>query len=371
MQASTRERKRAADREAQRINRARTKEYIEQLERTIESFVGQNGSQLVEENYRKQRKQLSDLQGTLKKIARIADNAANQETVPSPDESAEGSKSQSVQRKLSPYNYLGESDAPSSSITGYIPAPQTSLHPDDFFGMDFNCSDRERNYLLMLGSAFNLIGGSSGYNVFAGTSPTADDDLCIRAVVDGWDAAKDRHSFDPGWRLLFAVDQGLIYRADASTRVAMLRIMRSLLLQKSGSNYGVQSAVPEYMRASHIQTTIPHAPFLDYFPLPQFRDYWILEGIDYASESCAVEFITRIHFAWPFEIRDVFLKEVSTGNYLFSHEFSKRYHDPECWDFNNLRVPMQLLNSNPTTIDPQLGTADDLLSFFEPGIEEI
>ncbi|GLA92622.1 hypothetical protein AtubIFM57143_008977 [Aspergillus tubingensis] len=304
MKASTKERKRAADREAQRINRARTKDYIQHLEKTVQVLSGQQESATLKEDYTKHHKLLTDLQGTLKKIARLANSAVNQDLSQTEELAAEDSKSQSNQQKQSPHSELED--------------------------------------LEVLGSAFNLIQAYSNDHALLNASPRTDDDICIRAVVDGWDAAEDRYPFDPAWKLLQAGKMGF-----------------------------PQFSIPDYMRAGHIQCTIPHAPFLDFLPLPQFRDYWILSGIDYASESCAAEFTKRIQFVWPFELRDVFLKEVSTGNYLFSHEFDTRYYSSEYWTLDCPTAPMPLLPQYDTLPDIQPTTLDDISTLCENIAEDV
>ncbi|GAQ35173.1 hypothetical protein FVEG_13242 [Aspergillus niger] len=361
MKASTKERKRAADREAQRINRARTKDYIQHLEKTVQVLSGQQESAALKEDYTKHHKLLTDLQGTLKKIARLANSAVNQDLSQTEEPAAEESKSQSNQQKQSPHSELEDLEVATKSAPIITAVPRTNLHPDKFFGIDFECSDRERNFLLVLGSAFNLIQTYSNDHALLNASPKTDDDICIRAVVDGWEAAEDRYPFDPAWKLLQAVDQGLYYRSDSVTRIALLR----------GKMGFAQFSIPDYMRAGHIQCTIPHAPFLDFLPLPQFRDYWILSGIDYASESCAAEFTKRIQFVWLFELRDVFLKEVSTGNYLFSHEFDTRYYSSEYWTLDCPSAPMPLLPQYDTLLDHQPTTLDDISTLCENIAEDV
>ena len=98
--------------------------------------------------------------------------------------------------------------------------------------MDLTCSDRERNYLAVLGNAITLIQDcsqviSESLVLMAGRN---DDDFCIRIVVDGWKATTDCFGVDVIWDLIQAIDEGLFFRADPVTRIALLRIIRSLLL---------------------------------------------------------------------------------------------------------------------------------------------
>ena len=71
--------------------------------------------------------------------------------------------------------------------------------------------------------------------------------------------------------------------------------------------------------------------FLSSASRPEFRDQWIANGTEYASELCATSFSARIRFQWPFELRDVFHKRVLTGTLSFSDEFERRYRDLTSW----------------------------------------
>ncbi|RAK80155.1 uncharacterized protein BO72DRAFT_13118 [Aspergillus fijiensis CBS 313.89] len=308
MSTAAKERKRAADREAQRHNRARTKAYIAYLEKTLQdlsspSGEGQNtlGHQIAQ-----QQEKINHLQETLRKIASLAQDAAN------PLSTSSSATSNPAGPPSGPPQPLAEEEPLPTGACNVLPAAT------GFFGLDLICSDRERNYLAVLGSAVTLVQYCSpGLSENPRSGSANDDDFCIRAVVDGWKVATTRTEADVVWSLLQAIDEGLFYRTDSVTRIALLRIMRPMLLQRIGIVHEA-SSLPGYMLATPVQTSVAHQPFLDFFPWPQFRDTWILKGMEYADENCAASFGTRIRFAWPYELRDVYKRNVLSETVSFS-----------------------------------------------------
>lgn len=258
MESATKEKKRAADREAQRLNRARTKAYITYLEQTLQGLTGPNPSDHLNQNLAQQQAKINHLQDTLRKIGILAQDASNAHP------SSSASDHQSAHNPSDSSQAATESE-PLASGVGHLPSANTTC---PFFSMDLACFDRERNYLAVLGSAVTLIQNS--FLVISGNLALMpklnDDEVCIRTVIDGWKATTDRFGVDVIWRLIRAIDEGLFFRADPVTRIALFRMMRSLLLvsfQNCLSDYcslltclkqkvGISpetSSVPEYMLA--------------------------------------------------------------------------------------------------------------------------
>ncbi|KAJ6014527.1 hypothetical protein N7540_009118 [Penicillium herquei] len=284
MSSAAKERKRAADRETQRLNRARNKAYITQLERTIQDLTGSNPPENPSQILAQQQEKINHLQDALRKIGILAQNAANEFLSSSVSDHLSVHPSDSSQT-------VTENEPLAIEVSDFLSATTTC----NFFGIDLTCSDRERNYLEVLGSAMTLI--QDCFIALSGsltlTSKSLDDNFCIRAVVDGWKVTTDRFGADVIWELIQAIDEGLYYRADPVTRIAMLRIIRSLM--------------------------------------PEFRDQSIIQGTEYANVLCAASFSARIRFQWPFELRDVFHKQVLIDTLLFSGEFENRYRDLASW----------------------------------------
>lgn len=207
MSSAAKERKRAADREAQRVNRVRTKAYITQLERTIRDLTGPNPPDNLSQSLAQQQEKIHHLEDALRKIGMIAQGAGHP-----PSSSQATTESEPL-------------------TSGLVNNPEATARCN-FFGFDLTCSDRERSYLAVLGSALTMIQDCSF--TLAGSMKLIprlyDDHFCIRAVVDGWKDTIDRFETDVVWELIQAIDEGLYYRADPVTRIAMFRIMRSLML---------------------------------------------------------------------------------------------------------------------------------------------
>lgn len=66
------------------------------------------------------------------------------------------------------------------------------------------------------------------------SSAEEDDDLTIRAILHGWETVgQDLAGLDLGWELLKALDQGLFWRTGPVERLAILRLMRSMIAVRS------------------------------------------------------------------------------------------------------------------------------------------
>ncbi|KAJ5164852.1 uncharacterized protein N7500_006682 [Penicillium coprophilum] len=221
MNSAAKEKKRAADREAQRVNRARTKAYITQLEQTIQDLTGPNPPDNLGQNLAQQQRKIHHLEDTLRKIDILAQSAAT------------GFLPSSVSDHLSVHPpYPSQAASETEPLASGLVENLSSTTTCNFFDFDLTCSDRERNYLAVLGNAMIMIQEYSF--TLAGSmmllSTLDDDNFCIRAVVDGWKNTTDRFGADVIWDLIQAIDKGLYYRADPVTRIALLRIMRSLML---------------------------------------------------------------------------------------------------------------------------------------------
>ncbi|KAE8146612.1 hypothetical protein BDV25DRAFT_143539 [Aspergillus avenaceus] len=301
--------------------------------RQLKQLSGQGGPASLGEQLCNQQQQVKGLQSTLQKIATLA-----QEATKPPNALSAGSQEQDQPSsdERHPQNSIVHTENRNPmSEGGPFPIPGLSmpvipLCNDEVWGTDLRCGESERNFLQVLGHAFSIVEGFPLTLGILANDPVADDDFCIRAVMQGWGAAGKRAPADPAWTLLQAVDQGLFYRADPVTRLTLLRLMRSMILQRMDPS-SQRRSVPEYMRKSQLQSTVPHAYFLDFFPWPEFRDYWIARGLDYASEMCASSFARSIYFKWPFEFRDAFMRDVFSDTFSFSHEFNTRYSEIGSW----------------------------------------
>ncbi|KAG9500584.1 hypothetical protein J7337_009066 [Fusarium musae] len=298
-----RERKRASDRMSQQASRAKTKAYIAHLERSVARLTeaqSNNGPNLSEQ-LRQQFDEIASLKQALAQIAKLATNSISKNH---PDEDIEDH----IHSTSRPSNVQGSRHVPDA----YNPAchpHQESLHRL-YPSLDLNCGDKQRDYFQAFSQALVAIESDASGHVFSG--PEVDDDINIRAVLDGWDAARARNPFDIGWLMLQTVDEGFLWRSGAVERMAMLRVIRSMLMVLAHLKNSVELNAKKRNR-------------------PEVRDYLILFGINYAPESLAAQFASDIGFRWAYDLRDTCRYQPAKGIYSFSEDFNLAYRNLDSW----------------------------------------
>jgi len=267
-----RERKRAIDRESQRLSRARTRAYIAQLEQTIEELnsskaspnASVESSSVSISQLKKQCEENRKLKAMIGRIHRMT-----QEVVDTPlDASLEERPSDG-----SPcHNHAVESNRTTSECSDSpagdddaryeIPlAENTVTSPFDFREQDgtpmFNDSLRNNAWQVALASITQNTGLLRNHfeevtnqltelelsdPSLPYTGVEEDDDIVIRACLHGWDEARRRHTLDHVWQGIEAIDQSMFYRARVVERVASVRLIRALLMKKDLSSRAASTA---------------------------------------------------------------------------------------------------------------------------------
>jgi hypothetical protein len=243
------ERKRATDRESQRVIRARTKSYIEHLESTIqqlEQSATDHRTRSLVQTVAEQHAEIERLRGVIRTVNRmlgdvarpgmeIVLNAAHDSHILFTDVA----ESPPVAADMSEPAGTGSSQILTSTLLdrsyeyGSETAPSIVSQPshDPFWAPLTNylaCGNGTGNYLGTLSMEFASI--QSDISFCPLTSAEEDEDVAIRSVTHGWHATEQRHALDPGWKLLQALDEGLFYRSGSVERMAILRVMRLTLL---------------------------------------------------------------------------------------------------------------------------------------------
>ena len=265
MTAATRERKRAKDREAQRVSRERTKAYITHLETVVAELRQSSQKELgstVEEQFKQQRREIEKLQRTVHKIARLAQSVANPqlaaeagngtvddgdeggraEARPSPEKDSNNQprrREDSATANSNGSNKQGTSTGPTS------PDPTTpsdcdawkekimhGISPTDPGATSFLASFMPQD--VAPPNMFAALNGVITALQFChGTKPqlteAQDDDICIRAVMFGWETVAESE-LDVVWRAVRTIDRRLYSRCRVIERVGMLRILRGMLV---------------------------------------------------------------------------------------------------------------------------------------------
>ena len=349
-----RERKRAVDRVSQRTSRARTKSYIALLENTVEGLKRGSPSETISalvKQLKKQHEEIERLKGLLNGIGRLVNDATAKESsslLPNAYEEVT-SLSEKIPDTAHNVNQPLESDAdvilcsdPRSDNTSirhcqYPPVPQGDLSTKDNGEELLNtlkCGEGNRNYFEVLSNALTIAQSIS--RSIPLSLPEDDEDLVIRAVLESWTATKQRHTLDAIWKLLEAVDKGLYWRSGKVERVAILRMMRALLLQKIKPLNQSEREVPRFMDATNAQLLIGHATLIDYFIWPEFRDILILKGVDHTPEAVVLLFASQIYLDWPFQLKDICLQDRITKNYSYSSAFTDCYNNLKSWQVGPL-----------------------------------
>jgi hypothetical protein len=270
MTAATRERKRAKDREAQRVSRERTKAYITHLETVVAELRQSSQKELgstVEEQFKQQRREIEKLQRTVHKIARLAQSvggsaaaaaaaeagnaraAIDKDDAMEEDERVEAGRS--PEKEQSQPRGREESTASNSHTSHKHPSPsspQDTPSPSDsdawkekiLHGIsptDPGATSFLSSFMPQTTTTPNMFAALNGVitalQFCHGTKPVLseaqDDDICIRAVMFGWETVEE-HELDVVWRAVRTIDRRLYARCRVVERVGMLRILRGMLV---------------------------------------------------------------------------------------------------------------------------------------------
>jgi len=389
MNAATRERKRAKDREAQRVSRERTKAYITHLETVVAELRQSSQKELgstVEEQFKQQRKEIERLQRTVHKIARLAQSVASPSlaaesglaAAKDAEEELEAREQDGDVRMSPPTEPRISSPHKSTSPNqqGASPAPSTpgspfdsdawkekvmhGISPSDPSATSF-LSSFMPNDCTMPNMFAALNGVITALQFCHGTRPTTteaqDDDLCIRAVMFGWDSV-DEKELDVVWRAIRTIDRRLYAKCRPIEKVGMLRILRAMLVKIVYTGAKTRSTIPPYMNPTELQNRKSHAPLVDLLIWPSLRDLMLAIDCTYTTQDSALQYAEVLHFDWPYDARDIY-KITHTSStissipnapptpasstisnpsivqrdklYSFTHEYEQRYNDLRSW----------------------------------------
>ncbi|KAK1585653.1 uncharacterized protein LY79DRAFT_634736 [Colletotrichum navitas] len=146
-----------------------------------------------------------------------------------------------------------------------------------------------------------------------------DEDVPVRALIEGWDAVAKSRPLSKLWEKLRAVDEVLFLNCSLSDRLAILWMMYMQLKCHS-------DPTPE--RPSQ---TLPHSYAIDFFVWPGLRERFVFGQHAYCNNQFWQLFASNIHVLWPFEFRDAYKKCVVTGQYQLSPMFEQKIRDLNIW----------------------------------------
>ena len=349
--ASQRERKRAIDREAQRSIRIKTKNYIAHLENLVK-VVEESDSAGPEGENNRTRELMNQLRHSQEEVRRLKEAlvgvqravgtileespAADQDThenrnsstsisPPSTTQPAETVPSRSFsqpQTKAPTHMPLSSVPLPSQLEVPIIKDLPERPNPD----IRQRRVDGEMFYFVEYQLNRVIANGPASFS-----NQPFDDDIVVRAVLEGWNSVEDHHDLDLGWQALREVDQGVWMDCGVVERLAIMRLMRCKLLHQVNSKSAGHSTPQPTFFSQEVMKHDAHADVVDHFVWPGFRNAVYSSPHKYVSNYFNDKFRHNLKFAWPYDISDAFTKDGLTGLYTCTPEFAGRQMDMRCW----------------------------------------
>ncbi|PIA99021.1 hypothetical protein CB0940_03675 [Cercospora beticola] len=147
-----------------------------------------------------------------------------------------------------------------------------------------------------------------------------DDDIPVRAVLEGWHAAEKFWGLTELtllWQILRGMDEAIFARDSGPVeRIACLRIVYHRLVFLCESRPGRNASLPSW-----------------YFPRPGVRERFVIHQHRYCSNSYWETFARQLRFLWPYSQRDCYL---TLGDaYKISPFFDKSVGDIKRWTLDS------------------------------------
>ena len=349
--ASQRERKRAIDREAQRSIRIKTRNYIAHLENLVK-VIGESDSTGPEGENNRTRELMNQLRHSQGEVRRLREAlvgvqravgttlgespAAEQDTQETRDLSTSVSPPSTMQPAVTVLNRPVPQPQPKAPTN--IPLPSVPLPSRTELPIIKDLPERPNPDIRQ-----RRVDGEMFYfaeyhvNRVIANGPASfsnepfDEDIVVRAVLDGWNAVEDHHKLDLGWQALREIDQGVWMDCGVVERLAILRIMRSKLLHQVNSKSAGHFAPQPTFYSQEVMKHDAHADVVDHFVWPGFRNSLYLSPHKYVGSYFNDKFRHNLRFAWPYDVSDAFTKDGLTGLYTCTPEFVRRQMDIRCW----------------------------------------
>ncbi|KAK1613514.1 hypothetical protein BDP81DRAFT_336852 [Colletotrichum phormii] len=157
-----------------------------------------------------------------------------------------------------------------------------------------------------------------------------DEDIPVRALLEGWDAVARSRPLSKLWRKLRRVDELCFMTCPPTERLAILRTMHLLLEYHSDPTPERYAKLPTWYLKRPSQA-MPHSYAIDFFVWPGVRERFVFGQHHYCNNQFWELFGPNFHLLWPFEFRDAYKKSVVTGQYQISPMFEQRISDINAW----------------------------------------
>jgi hypothetical protein len=232
------EKKRATDRQSQRVVRERTKKYIAHLENMVEVLQKNQQDerlQLLTDQCNRLLEENEQLRSAILIIKRAVQGVEQLDSVKNNFTETQNSLSALEKTILPAYTSPSFSDGQSQSPiqpcpkTASIPLNLPPIEPSDrIFPSPPSDPDIEDPHVFVVIS--NLLRQAETCNVLT-MDLNQDADIVIRAIVHGWSNVEQNCQLDPAWQILRRIDEQVMFRLGAIERLAILRTVRLKLLQ--------------------------------------------------------------------------------------------------------------------------------------------
>ncbi|KPI35742.1 uncharacterized protein AB675_1292 [Cyphellophora attinorum] len=348
-------RKRASDREAQRVSREKTRCHVAHLESIIEALqAGQDDRvHLLIEQVSQQKTELSRLKNALNSIFKIAEvsrqttdslpvhrsrsnstqehNAGDlldsrAEKVAAPLASQFRSNLESGQQAQPPVLTAGVTE-----LTARAPTDTELEYPISIAQLASSIikrKDLDGRYWFLAGTLLSHLRKTRGEYPL---STASDEDIVIRAIFEGWSAVIERYPLDRGFQWLKELDENIYFSGTAEGRLVHLRNSRLQFLHQMQPDAGWNHALPEFFAPGPLQQNMEHDPLIEYFPWPGFRERVLFSPRRYATDQFMGALAQNARFEWPYDPHDVFIKDPVSGLYSYSATFQQKVMDFSCY----------------------------------------
>ena len=362
-----RERKRAIDREAQRSIRIKTKNYIAHLENLVKVMEQSDTTGPDRENTRTRElmNQLKHSQDEVramreamlsvsKTLSTVLSDPGNLHTDQYFQQQSSHSDSPSSATEIrGNMPFVGPANSPgqyqqvpvppppqlqrdhSSISIPPLPSQKESLipNPPNMPERPKPSGPRRFEGELAVYAEFHLnrvyTAGPAAFN-----SSAYDEDIPVRAVLEGWTAVEERHVLDLCWQVIREIDQVVWINCGIIERMAILRFVRTKLFHQVNARSSRVSAagtgMPDFM-TTEVAPHSSHADIVDTFIWPGFRHCLVEQPHKYISNHFSDKFRFGLKFLWPFDVSSAYTKDPATDMYTSTNEFVSRQWDVRCW----------------------------------------
>ena len=156
------------------------------------------------------------------------------------------------------------------------------------------------------------------------------EDVPVRAVVEGWEAVEKFGHMHPAWRLLRGIDEHLFSTCEPRERLAILTVMGLLLQAHLNPTTEQHRKLPSFYFKRPSQDML-HSYATEYFAWPGLRERFVFSEHRYCSNIFWHLFCRNMRVQWQYEFRDCYVRNTETGLYKISPTFNERINDIRSW----------------------------------------